>query len=197
MLLLYFFAMLFALFSPMDNWLIQMDKEKLEADQAKLNSMIFIVDQLRIALPAYKMENSIDVETQIPFEDLKDYIQKEIYDVKDMPKSVDDMMDKYLDKDGFYIAWRKLPPHPGLAHMLVKHYSRSTGDDKKKYNIVFYNIGFAENVGGQNCLRTIRNYINIDSTFSCPFPIPIAIKAGALVLTDRSADPKAIKPPEP
>ncbi len=159
------YAMLLALFLPLGLMFSHFDQQQQDLEQGALQSMLFYVDQLRVALPTYR-DAHLSTKGEVPFEDLS--FPLKLADRRSVVK-------QYVDDQGFYIVWEQ-PPR-GLAQALVKHYSRASGEAA---HLIFYHIGFAE----KSCLVPSRHYQE-PSTSQCPWPLPKEIIEGALVLTDR------------
>lgn len=161
------YAMLLALFLPLGLMFSHFDQQQQDLEQGALQSMLFYVDQLRVALPTYRDTHS-STEGEVPFEDLS--FPLKLADRRRVVK-------QFVDEQGFYIVWEQ-PPR-GLAQALVKHYSRASGEAA---HLIFYHIGFAE----KRCLVPSRHYQEPDlSKANCPWPLPKDVTEGALVLTDR------------
>lgn len=162
------YAMLLALFLPLGLMFSHFDQQQQDLEQGALQSMLFYVDQLRVALPTYRDAHS-STKGEVQFKDLSFPLQLEARPV----------VKQYVDDQGFYIVWEQ-PPR-GLAQALVKHYSRASGEAA---HLIFYHIGFAE----KSCLVPSRHYQEPDlskASSSCTWPLPKEIIKGALVLTDR------------
>jgi hypothetical protein len=167
------YAMLLALFLPLGLLFSHFDQQQYDLEQGKLQSMLFYVDQLRVALPIYRVTNPEKKEGEVKFKDLEPYFPLDLAKRSGVKQ--------YIDDQGFYIVWN--PPIRGLAHALVKHYSRASGESA---HLVFYHIGFTEKRSGTNCLVPSRRYQQpILSPNTCTWPLPASITEGDLVLTDR------------
>jgi PilM len=162
------YAMLLVLFFPLSLLFSYFDQQQQDLEQGELQSILFYVDQLRVALPTYRVAHS-STKGEVPFEDLS-------FPLKLAERSV---VKHYVDENGFYIVWGKSPG--GLADALVKHYSRASGEAA---HLIFYHIGFAE----KSCLVPSRRYQQ-PSTSQCTWPLPKAITEGSLVITDREPIP--------
>lgn len=168
------YAMLLALFLPLGLLFSHFDQRRDDLEQGELQSMLFYVDQLRVALPTYRVANS-GKNGEVAFKALS-------FPLRLAERSV---VKHYVDDKGFYIVWEQSPR--GLAHALVKHYSRASGEPA---HLIFYHIGFTEKKSGSNCLVPSRRYQQpILSPNQCAWPLPAAITEGALVLTDREPTP--------
>lgn len=164
------YAMLLALFLPLGLMFSHFDQRQQDLERGAHQSMLFYVDQLRVALPTYRVANS-KMKGEVQFKALSFPLQL-------AERSV---VKHYIDEQGFYIVWEQ-PPR-GLAHALVEHYSRASGEAA---HLIFYHIGFTE----KSCLVPSRRYQQpILTPNTCAWPLPKEITEGALVLTDREPTP--------
>lgn len=175
------YAMLLALFFPLGLMFSHFEQRQQDLEQGALQSMLFYVDQLRVVLPTYRVTNPT-VNGEVQFDTLKSASLKS---ASLFPSQLQlekrSVVKQYVDDQGFYIVWEQ-PPR-GLAHALVKHYSRASGETA---HLIFYHIGFSE----KSCLVPSRRYQEPNlSKASCPWPLPKDVIEGALVLTDREPTP--------